>query len=67
MATSIGFDVFIRSGCGSLLYLMKQNFNSIANNYIQEKENNFKQPYQKLFVYSGHDTTLIPLAMALEV
>ncbi len=46
---------------------MKQNFNSIANNYIQEKENNFKKPYQKLFVYSGHDTTLIPLAMALEV
>jgi len=67
MATSIGFDVFIRSTCGPLLYLMKENFNSIAQNYIAEKENNIKKPYQKLFVYSGHDTTLIPLAMALEI
>ncbi|CAF3998224.1 unnamed protein product, partial [Rotaria sordida] len=67
MATSIGFDLFIRSTCGPLLYLMKENFNSIAKNYLDEKENNIKKPYKKLFVYSGHDTTLIPLTMALEI
>jgi hypothetical protein len=37
--TSIGFDVFIRATCGPLLYLMKENFNSITKNYIAEKEN----------------------------
>jgi hypothetical protein len=67
MATSIGFDVFIRAACGPLLYLMKENFNSITKNYLEEKENHNQKPYQKLFVYSGHDTTLIPLAMALEI
>jgi hypothetical protein len=41
--TSIGFDLFIRSTCGPLLYLMKENFNSIAKNYIAEKENNVKK------------------------
>jgi len=37
--TSIGFDVFIRATCGPLLYLMKENFNSITKNYLAEKEN----------------------------
>ncbi|CAF1156285.1 unnamed protein product [Adineta ricciae] len=64
MATSIGFDVFIRATCGPLLYLMRENFDSIAKNYLENNEN---KSYQKLFLYSGHDTTLVPLAMALEI
>lgn len=57
--TSIDFDLFIRSACGPLLSLMKDNFQSLVDHQ--------GQPSKKLFVYSGHDTTLIPLAMALEV
>lgn len=63
MATSIDFNLFIRSTCGPLLYLMNENLKSIRDHYIEGKEN----PYQKLFIYSGHDTTLIPLAMAFEI
>lgn len=36
--TSIGYNEMIRATCGSLLYLMRQNFNSIAKNY-RDKEN----------------------------
>ncbi|UJR13380.1 hypothetical protein I4U23_000396 [Adineta vaga] len=67
MATSIGFDVFIRATCGPLLYLMKENFDSIKKNYLEEKQTNMNKSYKKFFVYSGHDTTVIPLAMALEI
>lgn len=38
--TSIDFDVSIRATCGPLLYLMRENFNSIAKNYLAEKETN---------------------------
>jgi hypothetical protein len=41
--TTIGFDVFIRATCGPLLYLIKENFDSISNNYIAEKENKTKK------------------------
>ena len=36
--TSIDFNLFIRSTCGPLLYLMNENFKSIRDHYIQGKE-----------------------------
>jgi hypothetical protein len=41
--TTIGFDAFVRATCGPLLYLMKENFNSISKNFIAEKENKIKK------------------------
>ncbi|CAF0739599.1 unnamed protein product [Rotaria sordida] len=67
ISTAIGYDLFIRAGCGPILYLMRENFNSILKNYLEEKNNNLKKPYHKFFIYSGHDSTLIPLAMAFEI
>ncbi|CAF4609040.1 unnamed protein product [Rotaria sp. Silwood1] len=66
-ATNIGYDLFIRSSFGRILYLIQKNFDSILKNYLEEKNNNLEKPYQKFFIYSGHDSTLIPLAMALEI
>jgi hypothetical protein len=62
-ATNIGFDSFIRASCGSFLNLIRENFNSLLKNHLD----NPNKSYQKLFIYSGHDTTLIPLAMAFEI
>ncbi|UJR33986.1 hypothetical protein I4U23_021401 [Adineta vaga] len=66
-ATDIGFDAFIRIGCGALLYLIRENFNSILKNYLEAKTSNIKKPYHKFFIYSAHDSTIIPLAMAFEI
>ncbi|CAF2705962.1 unnamed protein product [Rotaria sp. Silwood2] len=66
-ATNIGYDLFIRSSCGPILYLIRENFDSILKNYLEEENNNIKKPYHKFFIYSGHDSTLIPLAMAFEI
>ncbi|CAF0756523.1 unnamed protein product [Adineta ricciae] len=66
-ATDIGFDVFLRSGCGPLLSLIRENFNSILKNYREEKTSNTKKPFQRFFIYSAHDSTIIPLAMAFEI
>ncbi|CAF3146830.1 unnamed protein product [Rotaria socialis] len=66
-ATNIGFDLFIRSSCGSILYLIRENFNFILKNYLDEKTNGSKKQYQKFFIYSGHDSTIIPLALAFEI
>ncbi|CAF3855915.1 unnamed protein product [Adineta steineri] len=66
-ATNIDFNLFIRSTCGPLLYLLRENFNSILKNYLEQKDMNIKKSYHKLFIYSGHDSTLIPLAMAFEI
>jgi lysophosphatidic acid phosphatase type 6 len=65
--TNIGFDVFVRSKFGTVLKLIKQNFESVLKNYIADKENDQKTSYHKLFIYSCHDTTLIPMTMALGI
>lgn len=57
MTNRIDFDEFIRCTCGSLLTSIKNHFDSIFE----------KKTKQRFFVYSGHDTTLVPLALALGV
>ena len=48
--TSIGYESFIRSTCGTLLYLMKENFDSITRNYRSTKpEFVFIEQFSSLF------------------
>jgi hypothetical protein len=74
------YDSLMRSSSGPILYLIRENFNSILKNYLDNTKQYksislfdlnpsilYFRPYHKLFIYSGHDSTLIPLAMAFEV